>query len=249
MILLGTALFILNSIIVNANSSLATNRHIAVQGTAEILVKPDMAQVSFEVTSTKDTLLEAKRDLDTQINLLLEGVDKYGFGQDDIFVSGLKSNVYNIIGTETGTVSGDKYLALKTVKVTINDIKKIDGFIEFAQSAKINNAIAIESVSSKAKLLEAQVTQAAVDDAIAKGNLLAKAFGAKLGKVYSISSNSNRTNFGDNEGDAKHSVLPSYTNNSNPFEHKRYVDKTIATNSIISITSSINVVFDLEVND
>ena len=65
------------------------------------------------------------------------------------------------------------------------------------------NVIAIESVSSKAELLEAQATQAAVDDAIAKGNVLAKAFGAKLGKVYSISSNSNRTNFGDNEARCK----------------------------------------------
>ncbi|MEM5545421.1 SIMPL domain-containing protein [Pseudoalteromonas fuliginea] len=247
--LITTIFLTLFPLITFANSSLATNRHITVQGTAEILVEPDMAQVSFEVTSIKDTLLEAKRDLDTQINLLLEGVDKYGFEQDDVFISGLKSNVYNIIGTETGTVSGDKYLALKTVKVTINDIKKIDGFIEFAQSVKINNVIAIESVSSKAKLLEAQATKAAVDDAIAKGNLLAKAFSAKLGKVYSISSNSNRTNFGDNEGDAKHLVLSGYTNNSNPFEHKRYVDKTISSNSIISITSSINVVFDLEITD
>ncbi|MBH0040048.1 SIMPL domain-containing protein [Pseudoalteromonas sp. SWN166] len=247
--LITTIFLTLFPLITFANSSLPDNRHIAVQGTAEVLVEPDMAQVSFEVTSTKDTLLEAKRDIDAQINSLLEGVDKYGFEQDDVFVSGLKSNVYNIIGTEAGTVSGDKYLALKTVKVTINDIKKIDGFIEFAQSVKINNVIAIESVSSKAKLLEAQVTQAAVDDAIAKGNLLAKAFGTKLGKVYSISSNSNRTNYSDNEGDAKHSVLSGYTNNSNPFEHKRYVDKTISTNSIISITSSINVMFDLEVND
>ncbi|CAM2793407.1 SIMPL domain-containing protein [Pseudoalteromonas distincta] len=247
--LITTIFLTLFPLITFANSSLPTNRHIVVQGTAEVLVEPDMAQVSFEVSSTKDTLLEAKRDLDAQINLLLEGVDKYGFKQDDVFISALKSNVYNIIGTETGTVSGDKYLALKTVKVAINDIRKIDGFIEFAQSLKINNVIAIESVSSKAKLLEAQVTQAAVDDAIAKGNLLAKAFGAKLGKVYSISSNSNRTNFGDNEGDAKHSVLSDYTNNSNPFEHKRYVDKIISTNSIISITSSINVVFDLEVDE
>jgi len=162
--LIITIFLTLFPLITFANSSLATNRHITVQGTAEILVEPDMAQVSFEVTSIKDTLLEAKRDLDTQINLLLEGVDKYGFEQDDVFISGLKSNVYNIIGTETGTVSGDKYLALKTVKVTINDIKKIDGFIEFAQSLKINNVIAIESLSSKAKLLEAQATQAAVDD-------------------------------------------------------------------------------------
>jgi len=246
--LIITIFLTLFPLITFANSSLPANRHITVQGTAEILVEPDMANISFEVISTKDTLLEAKQDLDTQINLLLEGVDKYGFELNDVFVSGLKSNTYNIIGTETGTVSGDKYLALKTVKVTINDIKKIDGFIEFAQSVKINNVIAIESVSSKEKLLEAQATQAAVDDAIAKGNLLAKAFGAKLGKVYSISSNSNRTNFGDNEGDAKHSVLPGYTNNSNPFEHKRYVDKTISTNSNISITSSISVVFDLEIN-
>ncbi|KAA1152140.1 SIMPL domain-containing protein [Pseudoalteromonas fuliginea] len=237
--LIITIFLTLFPLITFANSSLATNRHITVQGTAEILVEPDMAQVSFEVTSIKDTLLEAKRDLDTQINLLLEGVDKYGFEQDDVFISGLKSNVYNIIGTETGTVSGDKYLALKTVKVTINDIKKIDGFIEFAQSLKINNVIAIESLSSKAKLLEAQATQAAVDDAIAKGSMLAKAFGVELGKVYSINSTANHQRYPTNNVNSL--IFPGSGANSNPFEQVRYVDETII------FTSSINVVFDLDV--
>ena len=90
--LITTIFLTLFPLITFANSSLPANRHITVQGTAEVLVEPDMANISFEVISTKDTLLEAKRDLDTQINLLLEGVDKYGFELNDVFVSGLKSN-------------------------------------------------------------------------------------------------------------------------------------------------------------
>ena len=129
------AIFItLFPLITFANSSVPANRHIAVQGSAEVFVEPDMAQIIFEVKSTEDTLLEAKRELDDRISLLLEQSDKYGFGQDDVYISGLKSKVYTMIGTESGTVSGDKYLALKTVKVTLKDIKKVDEFINFLES-------------------------------------------------------------------------------------------------------------------
>lgn len=66
-----TAIFItLCPLITFANSSVPTNRHISVHGTAEVLVEPDMAQIIFEVKSIEDTLLEAKRDLDGRISVL-----------------------------------------------------------------------------------------------------------------------------------------------------------------------------------
>lgn len=173
------AIFItLFPLIAFANSGVPANRHISVHGTAEVLVEPDMAQIIFEVKSIEDTLLEAKRELDGRVSVLLEELDKYAFGQGDVHISGLKSKVYTRVGTESGTVSGDKYLALKTVKVTLKDIKKVDEFIDFAQRLKIDNIKKINGLSSKAKQLEAEATQLAIDNAKAKGNKLAQSFGA-----------------------------------------------------------------------
>ncbi|WP_405602012.1 MULTISPECIES: SIMPL domain-containing protein [unclassified Pseudoalteromonas] len=235
-----TAIFlILFPLITFGNSSLPANRHIAVQGTAEILAVPDMANISFEVISTKDTLLEAKRDVDNRVNLLTKGAGRYGIEQGDIFISGLTSHVNNMIDTETGTFSGDKYLARKKIKVTLKDIERIDDFIEFAQSVKINNVMEIESLSSKGFKLEAKATQAAIDNAKAKGSILAEAFGAELGKVYSINSTANHQRYPTNN--VKSLIFSGSGANSNPFEQVRYVDETII------FTSSISVVFDLEI--
>ena len=60
-----------------------------------------MAQIIFEVKSIEDTLLEAKRELDGRVSVLLEELDKYAFGQGDVHISGLKSKVYTRVGTES----------------------------------------------------------------------------------------------------------------------------------------------------
>ncbi|TMO04760.1 SIMPL domain-containing protein [Pseudoalteromonas sp. S558] len=237
--LIITIFLTLFPLITFANSSLPANRHIAVQGTAEVLAKPDMAKISFEVISTKDTLLEAKRDVDERVNLLTKGADRYGIEQGDIFISGLTSHVNNMIGIETGTFLGDKYLARKKIKVTLKNIERIDDFIEFAQSVKINNVMEIESLSSKGFKLEAKATQVAIDNAKAKGSILAEAFGAELGKVYSINSTANHQRYPTNN--VKSLIFSGSGANSNPFEQVRYVDETII------FTSSISVVFDLEI--
>ena len=144
-----------------------------------------------------------------------------------------------MIGIETGTFSGDKYLARKRIKVTLKDIKKADDFIDFALSKKINNVIEIESLSSKGSKLEAKATLAAIDSAKAKGSMLAKAFGAELGKVYSINSTANHQRSPTNN--VKSFIFSGSGANSNPFEQVQYVDETII------FTSSISVVFDLEI--
>ena len=244
--LITSIFLILFPLISFANSSLPANRHIAVTGSAQVLAEPDMADIYFEVISQKDQLLDAKREVDDRVNLLIKGADKYGIEQGDIFISGLTSHVNNMIDTETGTVSGDKYLALKTVKVTLKDIKKVDGFIDFAQSVQIGNSIKIHSLSSKAKQLEVEATQLAIDNAKAEANRLAQAFGAELGNVYSISSNSSRADYGYSEGSVKHIILSSpinsesIRNNQNPFLQGQYLGATI------SVKASIKVVFDLK---
>jgi len=239
------AIFItLCPLITFANSSVPTNRHISVHGTAEVLVEPDMAQIIFEVKSIEDTLLEAKRDLDGRVSVLLEELDKYDFGQGDVHISGLKSKVYTKVGTESGVALSDNYLALKTVKVTLKDIKKVDEFIDFAQRLQIDNIKKINGLSSKATQLEAEATQLAIDNAKAKGNKLAQSFGAELGNVYSISANSSSSDY-DASG-VKHIVLSSHRNsmaarnNENPFTQQQYLGARI------SVKASINVVFDLK---
>ncbi|MBG9991484.1 SIMPL domain-containing protein [Pseudoalteromonas sp. NZS37] len=242
--LIITIFLTLFPLITFANSSLPANRHIAVQGTAEVLAKPDMAKISFEVISFKDKSLDAKRDVDDRVNLLLKGLSKYGVKETDVSATSLLTyNDDDKFNVESGTMINAGYVATRTLKVTLRNIEKLNDFIDFALSVKINELTNIELMSSKAAQLKAEATQGAINNAIVKGGKLAKAFGAELGKIYSINSNSNRSSYGYGVDDFERIVVSGSKVIRNPFEQGRYLQETI------TFKSSINVVFDLEVND
>ncbi|MBA6410236.1 MULTISPECIES: SIMPL domain-containing protein [Pseudoalteromonas] len=242
--LIITIFLTLFPLITFANSSLPANRHIAVQGTAEVLAKPDMAKISFEVISFKDKSLDAKRDVDDRVNLLLKGLSKYGVKETDVSATSLLTyNDDDKFNVESGTMINAGYVATRTLKVTLRNIEKLNDFIDFALSVKINELTNIELMSSKAAQLKAEATQGAIDNAIVKGGKLAKAFGAELGKIYSINSNSNRSSYGYGVDDFERIVVSGSKVIRNPFEQGRYLQETI------TFKSSINVVFDLEVNE
>jgi uncharacterized protein YggE len=225
-----------------ANSSVPANRHIAVQGTAEVLAKPDMAQISFEVISFKDKSLDAKRDVDDRVNLLLKGLSKYGVKETDVSASSLLThNDDDMFNVESGTAINAGYVATRTLKVTLRNIEKINDFIDFALSVKINEVTNIELMSSKAVQLEAKATQGAIKNAIVKASELAKAFGAELGDIYSINSNFNRSSYGYGADSFERIVVTGSKVTRNPFEQGKYLQETI------TFKSSINVVFDLEI--
>ena len=242
--LITTIFLTLFPLIIFANSSLPANRHIAVQGTAEVLAKPDIAKISFEVISSKDKSLDAKRDVDDRVNLLLKGLSKFGVKETDVSATSLLTyNDDDKFNVESGTMINAGFVATRTLKVTLRNIEKLNDFIDFSLSVKINEVTNIELMSSKASQLEAQATQGAIDNAIVKGGKLAKAFGAELGKIYSINSNSNRSSYGYGVDDFERIVVSGSKVTRNPFEQGRYLQETI------TFKSSINVVFDLEVND
>jgi len=225
-----------------ANSSVPANRHIALQGTAEVLAKPDMAQISFEVISFKDKSLDAKRDVDNRVNLLFKGLSKYGVKETDVSASSLLThNDNDMFNVESGTAINAGYVATRTLKVTLRNIEKVNDFIDFALSVKINEVTNIELMSSKAAQLEAEATQGAIENAIVKGGKLAKAFGAELGKIYSINSHFNRSSYGYGADSFERIVVTGSKVTRNPFEQGKYLQETI------TFKSSINVVFDLEI--
>ena len=237
-----TIFLLFSPLITFANSSLPANRHIAVQGIAEVLAKPDMAKISFEVISFKDKSLDAKRDVDNRVNLLLKGLSKYGVKETDVSASSLLThNDDDMFNVESGTAINAGYVATRTLKVTLRNIEKINDFIDFALSVKINEVTNIELMSLKAVQLEAKATQGAIKNAIVKASELAKAFGAELGDIYSINSNFNRSSYGYGADSFERIVVTGSKVTRNPFEQGKYLQETI------TFKSSINVVFDLEI--
>ncbi|WP_462159804.1 SIMPL domain-containing protein [Pseudoalteromonas sp. GB56] len=223
-----------------ANNSLLNNRHIAVTGTAQLQAKPDLALISFEVESTQQQSLAAKKDTDSRVNEFLGGLSRFGINEYNVSASSLSTQpVYDYDDNGKQQLKG--YSATRRLKVTLRDLSKLNELMDFALNVHIDEIANIQLKSSDEEAIKDEVNALAVKNAKDKGKSLAKAFGAKLGQIYSINSNSNNSydRYGANSDVERIVVTGSLRKSKEP---GRYLQENIV------FTSSINVVFDLVVN-
>lgn len=220
-----------------ANNSLPTHRHISVTGSAELMTMPDIAVIHLNVESEQKTSLDAKKEVDLRVNNLLDGLTKFDVNEDNVSASNISTEIRRSYNRgEQDTIEG--YIARRTLKITLNDIDKLNAFMDFALSVKINAIRNIELKSSNEKKLQQEVNALAVSNAKSKGKSLANAFDAELGAIYSInaSSNQNYHRYGaNNEGYKMRSSMA-----DNAAQPGRYLQENIV------FSATIDVVFDLK---
>ena len=79
--------FLLFTSCVNANTALPANRHISVNGEAQLKAKPDIAVINLEVESLQGSSLDAKKDVDNRINSFLAGISNFNIDQTNVSAS------------------------------------------------------------------------------------------------------------------------------------------------------------------
>jgi uncharacterized protein YggE len=176
-----------------ANTSLPNNRHIALEGKAEINAIPDMAIIYFEVSKNNPTSLGAKQEIDAIINAFLNNVGDFGVKEPDISASSIStSQDYKYVENEPVP---NGFLASRDIEVTLKDINQLSSFVDYALKNSINELKRIQLASSKASALKQKVNQLAIKDAKDKAKTLAIAFGASLGEIYSIHTLNENSNY------------------------------------------------------
>jgi len=224
----------------NANSALPNNRHISIIGTAQLKAQPDIVVIYLEVESLKNKSIDAKQDVDNRVNHFLDGLAKFNIDEENVSASSISTApIYSYTDNDKKELDG--YRANRKIKVTLNKIKNLNAFMNFVLSVKIDEIRNIELKSSKANLLKAEVNTLAVKNAKEKASSLAKAFGAKLGKIYSINSTSNnsRYRYGANSDIERIEVTGSRIGRL--VKPGKYLQENII------FSASISVVFDLDV--
>ncbi|MEW6997385.1 SIMPL domain-containing protein [Colwelliaceae bacterium BS250] len=224
----------------NANSSVPNNRHISVVGTAQLKAKPDVAVVYLEVKSLQAKSADAKKDVDDRVNNFLDGLTQFNIDEDNVSASSI-STVPHYSYSKNNKDEVDGYTAKRNLKVTLNDIKHLNAFMDFALSVKINEIRNIELKSSKADSLKDEVNALAVNNAKQQGNSLANAFDAKLGKIYSINSTSNQSRYRYGANSDVERIEMTASKVSQPSRPGKYLQENIV------FSASISVVFDLDV--
>jgi uncharacterized protein YggE len=231
-------IFLLSASSSFADSALPNNRHIAVTGKAQLQAEADLAIISLAVESIKPTSAAAKNDIDLRVNNLLAGLAQFKIDEENISASSISTEPhYSYARNSKKHLDG--YLARRTLKITLNDIKNLNDLMDFALSVKINSIRNVELKSAQEELYQDQVNALAVENAQKKAASLAQAFKAQLGKIYSINVITNHIGYryGANRSMENMAVADSMMHQ--PTRPGEYLQKNIV------FSASINAVFDL----
>ncbi len=160
---------------------------ISMEGVGKELIVPDIAIMSFGITTTKDTVADAQKDNSTSMNALIEKIKAFGIAPIDLQTKDYRA--YEKIEwdqkTQMSVTKG--WIVSQTLEVKIRDRAKISQIIEAAgQSGTTSIAgpvFKVEDVSKYEQLARVK----AIDEAKKKAELIAQSLGLTLDHVIAYS--------------------------------------------------------------
>ena len=239
MMLKSLLLLVLCSSSAMAATSLPDNRHIVVKGEAVVRTAPDRADITLEFEAVKAESVQAKQQVDAQVNELLAGLNNFFIDEKSIS-AGRVFVEPNMRYDENDNQVKDGFRATRKVKVSLKKLSLLDGFLNFALKVGVNQIEQIQLLSTKASDYEQAALDKAVANAKQQGSSLASAFEAKLGRVYSIQSQEIGSHFGYGSNTNIERIMVTGSR-INTVPEGKYLQESI------TFRASVNVVFDLVV--
>ena len=163
----------------------ATEKLVTVTGEATVAVAPDTAMIRLGVGTQEKTAREASEANARQMTAVIAAIKDTGVADRDIQTSRLSLQP-QYDPNKSGTARLTGFQASNQVTVRIRDIDKLPTVLDRAITAGANEMSGIEFVVSEQSKLLDQARDDAIADTRRKADLYAKAAGAKLGRVVSI---------------------------------------------------------------
>lgn len=164
----------------------ASGATITVTGSASVTLKADYAQVSVGVSTSAATVDEASTKNTAAIHAVIAALKEAGVKEEDIATSNYSVHAeydYSSFGGEKLT----GYNVSNQLNVIIRDMEHIGATLDKATAAGANTIHSIQFLSTKADAAQDEAIAYAVQDAMNRAGLLAKAAGLQLGNIVSIS--------------------------------------------------------------
>ncbi len=160
---------------------------ITVGGTGIVKIAPDVADISVGVTITRPTVREARSVAASQMAAVIAALKKAGVADKDIQTSGLSlSPVYDYSNSgKAPRITG--YQVSNSVTATVRDLDTVSDVVDGAMKAGATDMGGITFRVDDPTAAQAQARTAAVKDARAKADALAKAAGVSIAGVATIS--------------------------------------------------------------
>ena len=166
-----------------------STRLISVTGESKLEVKPDMATLTFGVENTAKTAQEAQRENAVKMNAVIDSLLTLGIPRSNIQTSNF--SLYPVYEYPKAMEGGSPVLAgyrcNNSVTVRLMDVSMVGGAIDVAVTAGATNAGNISFGLQNPENYRNAVLTAAVNDAKAKADVMARAAGVTITGVYKIS--------------------------------------------------------------
>ncbi|KPM74644.1 hypothetical protein AOG26_20070 [Pseudoalteromonas sp. UCD-33C] len=195
--------------------------------------------MTLEFEAVKSESVQAKQQVDAQVNELLAGLNNFSIDEKSISAGRIFVEP-NMRYDENDNHVKDGFRATRKVKVTLKQLSLLDRFLNFALKVGVNQIEHIQLLSTKASDYEQAALDKAVANAKQQGSSLASAFEAKLGRVYSIQSQEVGSHFGYGSNTNIERIMVTGSR-INTVPEGKYLQESI------TFRASVNVVFDLVV--
>ncbi|AGM44630.1 SIMPL domain-containing protein [Aeromonas hydrophila] len=159
--------------------------HLVVSGYAEQKAEPDMLTLNVSVTALEKQGIKAKQQVDGKVAAFFGQLEGLGIKRSDVEAGNLViSPEYQYPQNKKPELVG--YRAQRQLAVKLYQLDKLSELMDTALKAGLESVSQIEYGLKAPQTIKEQARLGAVEDAKTKAESLAKAFGMKLGKVYSV---------------------------------------------------------------
>ncbi len=171
---------------------LPNQAHVYVEGSAELEIEPDTMTFTLSIQKVDLDLAKAKADVDARSRLLIDTIKKFGIKSEDVATTALNIRPEYEYKDNQRVLTGNN--VSRQVDITLRDLKKYPDLMKALVDAKISETINTNLTVADKKTVEEKAQTAAMNDARARAERLAKTQGKAVGEPWSISEFNNRGN-------------------------------------------------------
>ena len=165
---------------------------VTVVGQGSVKIKPDIAQISIGVETSAETVSDAVKQNETQMQAILAALKAVGIPEKDIQTTNYSvyfdRNPQPLPSTEGATTeSKPQYRVSNMVNVTVRNLDTVGDVLDAVIEAGANNIWGVNFSLEDPKVAQGDARTKAIADAQARAEALAELTGVKLGPVMSVS--------------------------------------------------------------
>jgi len=159
---------------------------INVSGTCDISVPADVGYIQLGVETQNKNVKEAQDENAKTMDEIIEAVKQLGLTDEDITTSNYSISPYYDYNNGSRSEEPDYYIISNTVKLRVKDLDILGDVIDIATDAGANRAYNIYFDAEDTVASQDDALTKAVEDALRKADIIAKAANVKVVGVKTI---------------------------------------------------------------